>query len=410
MKKLLGILVLSLLWSNIGFSQIIELNQCYFQGKDTSWKLSGWKKWSESSKAIINQVSGDLEYTKEKFQEKEDYILSIDINRQMIFVTEKFTDFYIEDGRTISNWYDTEAGKKQKEEILKDNTDDVGISFWKTYLRTLTNRQKYDLEEYSLLTYAGGIVIGQLINDNLIVEEKIYIDLEKGTFITGWKLDGSNLPQMGGYICNLENTSSGENTKGSSGTAFFITNKGHLLTNNHVVDGCEVSKINYKGKDYDTQLLATDKTLDLALLKADLRNKSYLNFSSDEAKKMQKIYVGGYPLGKGLSDDLKISSGIVSSLKGFEDNSNEIQIDAAINPGNSGGPIINGDGELVAIAVSGMSKDQTEGINFGIKASAAERFLKSNDLKTSSSFFSTSKNNDELLEILEEATVYTYCN
>jgi S1-C subfamily serine protease len=196
----------------------------------------------------------------------------------------------------------------------------------------------------------------------------------------------------------------------SSGTAFFITNKGHLLTNNHVVDGCEVSKINYKGKDYDTQLLATDKTLDLALLKADLRNKSYLNFSSDEAKKMQKIYVGGYPLGKGLSDDLKISSGIVSSLKGFEDNSNEIQIDAAINPGNSGGPIINGDGELVAIAVSGMSKDQTEGINFGIKASAAERFLKSNDLKTSSSFFSTSKNNDELLEILEEATVYTYCN
>ena len=403
-------MVLSLLWSNIGFSQIIELNQCYFQGKDTSWKLSGWKKWSESSKAIINQVSGDLEYTKEKFQEKEDYILSIDINRQMIFVTEKFTDFYIEDGRTISNWYDTEAGKKQKEEILKDNPEDVGISFWKTYLRTLTNRQIYDLKEYSLLTYAGGIVIGQLINDNLIVEEKIYIDLEKGTFITGWKLDGSNLPQMGGYICNLENTSSGENTKGSSGTAFFITNKGHLLTNNHVVDGCEVSKINYKGKDYDTQLLATDKTLDLALLKADLRNKSYLNFSSDEAKKMQKIYVGGYPLGKGLSDDLKISSGIVSSLKGFEDNSNEIQIDAAINPGNSGGPIINGDGELVAIAVSGMSKDQTEGINFGIKASAAERFLKSNDLKTSSSFFSTSKNNDELLEILEEATVYTYCN
>ena len=161
----------------------------------------------------------------------------------------------------------------------------------------------------------------------------------------------------------------------SSGTAFFVSNEGHLLTNNHVVDGCKVSKITYQDKDYDTQLLATDKTLDLALLKADLRNKSYLNFSGDEAKKMQKIFVGGYPLGKGLSDDLKISSGIVSSLKGFEDNSNEIQIDAAINPGNSGGPIINEDGELVAIAVSGMSKDKTEGINFGIKVSAAERFL-----------------------------------
>ena len=62
-------------------------------------------------------------------------------------------------------------------------------------------------------------------------------------------------------------------------------------------------------------------------------------------------------------------------MKGFEDNSNEIQIDATINPGNSGGPIINEDGELVAIAVSGMSKDKTEGINFVIKVSAAERFL-----------------------------------
>ena len=125
---------------------------------------------------------------------------------------------------------------------------------------------------------------------------------------------------------------------------------------------------------------------------------------------MQKIYVGGYPLGKGLSDDLKISSGIISSLKGFKDNSNEIQIDAAINPGNSGGPIINQSGELVAIAVAGLSKDVTEGINFGIKSSAAETFLKSNKLEPSYSRFSKEKKNDQLLELLEEATVYTYCN
>ena len=410
MKRYLGIILISLLWSNIGLAQIIELNQCYFQGKDTSWQLSEWKKWSESSKAIINQVSGDLEYTKEKFQEKEDYILSIDINRQMIFVTEKFTDFYIEKGRTISNWYDTDAGKKQKEEILKDNPNDIGISFWKSYLRSLSNRQKYDLKEYSLLTYAGGIVIGQLINDNLIVEEKIYIDLEKGTFITGWKLDGSNLPQMGGYICNLENMSSGENTKGSSGTAFFISNRGHLLTNNHVVENCSISKITYNNKNYNTKLLATDKTLDLALIKAEVRPKSFFNFSKDEVKKLNKVYVAGYPLGKGLSDDLKISSGIVSSLKGFEDNSNEIQIDAPINPGNSGGPIINENGDLIAIAVSGLAKDQTEGINFGIKSSAAETFLKANNISPKKSMYSGIKENDKLLEILEEGTVYTSCD
>ena len=107
---------------------------------------------------------------------------------------------------------------------------------------------------------------------------------------------------------------------------------------------------------------------------------------------------------------LKISSGIISSLKGFKDNSNEIQIDAAINPGNSGGPIINQSGELVAIAVAGLSKDVTEGINFGIKSSAAETFLKSNKLEPSYSRFSKEKKNNQLLELLEESTVYTYCN
>ena len=127
-------------------------------------------------------------------------------------------------------------------------------------------------------------------------------------------------------------------------------------------------------------------------------------------KNSTKIYVAGYPLGKGLSDDLKISSGIVSSLKGFEDNSNELQIDAPINPGNSGGPIINENGSLVAIAVSGLAKDKTEGINFGIKSSAAQNFLKSNNINPKISMYSGIQENDKLLEILEEGTVYTYCD
>ena len=102
-----------------------------------------------------------------------------------------------------------------------------------------------------------------------------------------------------------------------------------------------------------------------------------------------------------MSDDLKISSGIISSLKGFEDNSNEIQIDAPINPGNSGGPIINKKGLLVGIAVSGLAKDQTEGINFGIKSSAAESFLKSNKIKPIKSSNLNARSNDYLLNILE---------
>jgi len=146
------------------------------------------------------------------------------------------------------------------------------------------------------------------------------------------------------------------------------------------------------------------------LLKVELKPKSFFTFSKNGAKKLNKVYVAGYPLGKGLSDDLKISSGIVSSLKGFEDNSNEIQIDAPINPGNSGGPIINENGDLIAIAVSGLAKDLTEGINFGIKSSAAETFLRSNKINPKKSMYAGIKDNDKLLAILEEGTVYTYCD
>ena len=172
---------------------------------------------------------------------------------------------------------------------------------------------------------------------------------------------------------------------------------------------CESQKISYRNKNHVAKIVATDKTLDLALLKTKIKPKSYIEFTADEPKKLNEVFVAGYPLGKGLSDDLKISSGIISSLKGFEDNSNEIQIDAPINPGNSGGPIINKKGLLVGIAVSGLAKDQTEGINFGIKSSAAESFLKSNKIKPIKSSYLNARSNDDLLNILEEGTVYTYC-
>ena len=161
----------------------------------------------------------------------------------------------------------------------------------------------------------------------------------------------------------------------------------------------------------DAKLIAKDESLDLALLRAKVKPKSYLYLSADLPEKIQTIFVAGYPFGKGLSDDLKITQGIISSLKGFGDNSNEIQIDAAINPGNSGGPIVNDDGELVAVAVSGLAKDQSEGINFGIKASSVKNFLDVNKIKYStSSLTKFSMSNKKLNDILEESTVYTFCN
>ncbi len=157
--------------------------------------------------------------------------------------------------------------------------------------------------------------------------------------------------------------------------------------------------------------MAKDKYLDLALLKADVKNKHFIKISNKSPKKLQRIIAAGYPFGKELSDDLKFTSGIVSSLKGLQDDSTRIQIDAALNYGNSGGPIVDEKtGELVAVAVAGLSKEVTESINFGIKARSVKNFLDSNQINTSLLAKNFSFGSVDLSAILENATVYTFCN
>ena len=309
--------------------------------------------------------------------------------------------------------------------------DDILGRFPKSVLLVNTNANKpndFNLHRKDFdqtITYSDRIMIIDELhvvpydNKKMKVHQEAVISLISGVYEIFYKdaLDIDDTVQFKGIgaceglvpvLSYLENNS---NNKGSSsGTAFFISKKGHLLTNNHVVEGCSVSKITYQNKDYDTKLLATDKTLDLALLKTKVKPKSYISFSKKDPKKRQQIIIAGYPLGKGLSDDLKINDGRISSIKGFQNNSNEITVDVAINPGNSGGPIVNEKGQLVAIAVSGMSKEVTEGINFGIKASAAKNFLKLNKISPSAGYINFSMDDDEIVDLLEESTVYTYCN
>jgi len=202
-----------------------------------------------------------------------------------------------------------------------------------------------------------------------------------------------------------------EEISGASGTAFFIDNNGHMITNHHVIEGCkDKSQISYNNENIKAKLIAKDEFLDLALLKADVKNSSFINISTAPPKKLKRVIVAGYPFGLELSNDLKFNSGIITSLKGLGDDSTRIQIDAAINPGNSGGPIVyEENGELAAVAVAGLSKDKTEAVNFGIKASSVENFLQSNQIDLTLVQQKFNFNNDDLAELLESSTLYTFC-
>ena len=207
-----------------------------------------------------------------------------------------------------------------------------------------------------------------------------------------------------------ETTTKEEVKKATSGSAFFVSNTGYIITNFHVIETCnDNSKIFYNKKEIDAKLIAKDNLLDLALLKAEVSNNKFVTISNKAPRKLQRIIAAGYPFGKYLSDDMKFTAGIVSSLKGLMDDSTRLQIDAALNPGNSGGPIVDENtGELVAVAVAGLRKDVTEAVNYGIKAGSVKNFLESNQIDPST--FSKNFSTGDIAELLESTVLYTFCN
>ncbi len=351
MKKLLGIVVLSLLYIVPAKSEVV-LHKCY--------------------------EKPDKEFSSKKFRK---YFVDINSSSKIIKVVYYYTP-----------------------ERFKEITDDMksdGLEV--SYLRPMV------VLKYRISLIDGDELIG-LYTDEFRNEELTLNIKNKTVEIRDLKYDYTQkiicLPKK-----NNSQDSAGSKKVKSSGSGFFINNKGYFITNNHVVDGCAQSKITFKEENIDAELIATDQSLDLALLRAKVKSKDFLNLSSDPPEKLQKIYVAGYPFGKGLSDDLKFTQGIISSVKGFADNSNQIQIDAAINSGNSGGPIVNEDGSLIAVAVSGLDKSQSEGIGFGIKANSVINFLEVNNVKYSTpSILNFGMSSNKLNKLLEKSTVYTFCN
>lgn len=140
----------------------------------------------------------------------------------------------------------------------------------------------------------------------------------------------------------------------AGGSGVIITNDGYIVTNNHVVEGAKSLKVKLNdGRIFDAQIIGTDPTTDVALLKIEGKKFPFLKFGSSDA-----LRLGEWVLAIGSPFDLQstITAGIVSakarnlgaipsqySIESF------IQTDAAVNPGNSGGALVNTAGELVGI-------------------------------------------------------------
>ena len=204
--------------------------------------------------------------------------------------------------------------------------------------------------------------------------------------------------------------------KVASGTGFYVSEEGHIITNHHVIDSCKDIKVHSKGKIFETIKIAADARNDLALLKIEETPAHVFALSQASPFPLQEIIVAGYPFGDRVSSTLKFTQGIVSSVAGLNNDYSQIQIDAALQPGNSGGPIMDELGNVVAVAVAKLSlkkilKDYgvvPENTNFGVKASAVKNLMEGNSI----SFKVSNKETPSRLQLSRQATdgtVYLTC-
>lgn len=176
-----------------------------------------------------------------------------------------------------------------------------------------------------------------------------------------------------------------ENKSTRLGSGFVYDMQGHIITNNHVVDGAETVDITFvDGNTYTAKVVGSDAYSDMAILKIS-DNFSDENLvpvrigDSSQLEVGQQVIAIGNPFG--LSDTM--TTGIISQTGRLLPNQDlgfsipdVIQTDAAINPGNSGGPLLNMKGEVIGIntAIKTNTGDFS-GIGFAIPSSAIKRII-----------------------------------
>jgi S1-C subfamily serine protease len=167
------------------------------------------------------------------------------------------------------------------------------------------------------------------------------------------------------------------------GSGFLIDNQGHILTNNHVVDGAtSVNVILDNGNTVKADVLGTDAIDDLAVIgvnTSDVQGITPLQLgNSDQVKPGQMAIAIGNPYG--LTDTVTV--GIISGLNrdvGGSGLTGMLQTDAAINPGNSGGPLLDVNGTVIGIntAIEAQGGTSANGIGFAVPSNVVERVLTS---------------------------------
>ncbi|MDP1584959.1 MAG: trypsin-like peptidase domain-containing protein [Bradyrhizobium sp.] len=178
------------------------------------------------------------------------------------------------------------------------------------------------------------------------------------------------------------NPLSEEEGPSSSGTGFIWDHRGHVVTNDHVVQGAKTVALRFaSGEVAEAEVIGVAPNYDLAVLR--IRNARqppppFALGSSADLKVGQAAFAIGNPFGL----DQSMTSGIISALKrrlptsSGREIANVIQTDAAINPGNSGGPLLDSAGRLIGVTTAIISPSGSNaGIGFAVPVDIVNRVV-----------------------------------
>lgn len=174
----------------------------------------------------------------------------------------------------------------------------------------------------------------------------------------------SSMSGMYGYGAGNSGSNSGTLTQSSLGSGVVLTEDGYIITNYHVISGGDAFKVTVGGEEYDAEVVGSDPSSDIAVIKA----KDASGLTPIEIGDSDDLIVGEWVMSIGSPFGLEqsVATGIVSatsrsqimdaSTDEFGNSTGEttiypnmIQTDAAINPGNSGGALVDADGKLIGI-------------------------------------------------------------
>jgi S1-C subfamily serine protease len=166
----------------------------------------------------------------------------------------------------------------------------------------------------------------------------------------------------------------------ASGTGFFISRQGQILTNAHVVERCRtISATASTGETATATVAGMDKSNDLAVLGTDRPRQAVAALRGGRPVRQGEAVVAyGFPLSGALSSGGVSTSGSVSALQGVGDDSRYLQTSTPVQPGNSGGPLLDMTGAVVGVVsarLGGQAGRSAQNVNFAIKTDVVRTFL-----------------------------------